>query len=269
MVSLQPLDSDIAIVVGLAVVIGHIFPFYLDLRGGKGVASLYGLNLIVWFHTLSVFALFLFIATIFYAIMISQRPEIKKLLSEAPIRRFLKLTALVLPVGYLFLSQKFLLTVTGSLLATAFVADVARFISPEFNRQYLNLKKLAKEKEVKRFSGYTFFLTSVFVVLWIFPKDIAIISLGFFILGDIFAPLGLVFAAKETIKGKTIGGAMLIFILCFVTGIFLRSLAGLGISLNFIVIAALATAILDQFSFLLDDNILVPIGTAIIQILFI
>jgi len=255
---------DIGILVGLAAVVGHIFPFYLGFRGGRGIASLYGLNLIVWFHTLSVFALFLFIITIIYAIAISQRPEIKKVLSEAPARRFLKLTALVLPLGYLAVSQKFLLVFVGVLLAVSLALDGMRFISSAFNRRYLALKSLAKEKELKRFSGYTFFLASTFVLFWFFPKEIAVISLSFFIIGDVFAPLGLVFMAKETIKGKTIGGAILIFLLCFVAGIFLKSLAGLGLSLNFIIIAALSTAVLDQFSFLLDDNILVPIGTAII-----
>ena len=263
-VAFAGINPDLAILVGLAAVAGHIWPFYLQFKGGRGVASLYGLNLIVWFHTLSVFALFLFIATVFYAIAISQRPEIKKTLSEAPVRKFLKLTALVLPLGYLTVSQKFLLIFIGVLLAVSLTLDGMRFISSAFNRRYLALKGLAKEKELKRLSGYTFFLASAFVLLGVFPKEIAIISLNFFIIGDVFAPLGLVFMAKETMKGKTIGGAMVIFLLCFVTGIFLKSLAGLGLSLNLVLIAALSTAILDQFSFLIDDNILVPIGTAII-----
>ncbi|MBI2674139.1 MAG: glycerol-3-phosphate acyltransferase [Candidatus Yanofskybacteria bacterium] len=258
------INPDVAILIGLAAVAGHVFPFYLNFRGGRGVASLYGLNLIVWFHTLSVFALFLFITTIFYTIAISQRPEIKKVLSEAPVRKFLKLTALVLPLGYLVVSQKFLLVFVGVLLVVSLVLDGMRFILPALNRRYLALKSLAKTKELKRLSGYTFFLASAFAIFWVFPKEIVVISLSFFIIGDVFAPLGLVFMAKETIKGKTIGGAVLIFILCLITGIFLRSLAGLDLSLNFMIIAALSTAILDQFSFLIDDNLLVPIGTAII-----
>ncbi len=257
-------NPDIAILAGLAAVVGHIFPFYLGFRGGRGVASLYGLNLIVWFHTLSIFALFLFITTIIYAIAISQKPEIKKVLSEAPVRKFLKLTALVLPLGYLVLPQKSLLIFVGVLLVISLALDGMRFISSTFNRRYLALKSLAKEKELKRLSGYTFFLASAFVLFGFFPKEIAVVSLSFFIIGDVFAPLGLVFMTKETIKGKTIGGAMLIFLLCFVAGIFLKSLAGLGLSLNIVIVTALSTAVLDQLSFLLDDNILVPIGTAVI-----
>src|SRR3989338_10980545 len=152
--NLAPFNPDAAILVGLAAVAGHIWPFYLQFRGGRGIASLYGLNLIVWFHTLSVFALFLFIITIIYAIAISQRPEIKKVLSEAPVRKFLKLTALVLPLGYLAVSQKFLLVFVGVLLAVSLALDGMRFISSAFNRRYLALKSLAKEKELKRFSGY-------------------------------------------------------------------------------------------------------------------
>ena len=42
---LYPSDPTLALLAGLMAVIGHIFPFYLRFRGGKGVAALVGVML--------------------------------------------------------------------------------------------------------------------------------------------------------------------------------------------------------------------------------
>ena len=258
----QNFPPDISIIVGLAAVIGHIFPFYLGFRGGRGVASLYGLLLASLFFTRSVFALFLFAGTIIYAIFVSQRPEIKRLLAETPIRKFLKLAGLILPIGFLAISQSLFATAVLTLLAISLAVDFSRFLSPKLNRRYLGLRMLAKEKETRRFSGYTLFLLSSFLLFQFFPKEIAAVSLVFFIIGDTFAPFGQVFMAKEILRGKTWGGAFLIFVLSLIAGLFLKSLASIPFSFNAIALAAFLAAFLDQFSFLADDNILVPLGTA-------
>ena len=255
------ISPDLAILVGLTAVFGHIFPFYLGFRGGRGVASLYGLTLINLFFNQSVYALLLFIGTIFYAISVSQRPEVKKLLAEAPLRKFLKLAGLVLPLGFLIYSGFFIALVL-ILLVIALGFDVLRFLIPELNRRYLRLKKFAKEKEFRRFSGYTLFLFSAFLLFRFFPREIAVLSFSFFIVGDVFAPFGTIFLAKETMRDKTWRGAFLVFVLAFITGLFLNSLTSLSFSFAVLGLAAFLTAFLDQFSFLVDDNILVPLGTA-------
>ncbi len=260
----QNFPPDTSILVGLAAVVGHIFPFYLGFRGGRGVASLYGLLLASLFFTTSIYALSLFAGTVFYAISVSQRPEVKGFLGEAPLRKFLKLAGLVLPIGFLAISESFFLAAVVALLALSFFIDVLRFLFPTFNRRYLGLRMVAKKKEAKRLSGYTLFLLSSFLLFKFFPAEIAAVSLVFFIVGDVFAPFGQVFMAKEILRGKTWGGAFLIIILAFISGLFLKSLIPVSFSLSAIALAAFLTAFLDQFSFLLDDNILVPLGTAIL-----
>lgn len=263
------LSPDLAILVGLFAVAGHIFPFYLGFRGGRGAASLYGLVAVTLFFTHSFYALALFVGTVFYAISISQRPEITKLLSEAPARKFLKLAGLALPIGFLAVSQSFFLNLVLALFVLSLAVDLLRFMFPAFNRRYLGLRMVAKMKEARRFSGYTLFLLSSFLLFRFFPREIAAVSLAFFIVGDVFAPFGKVFMAKEILRGKTWGGAFLVFILGFISGLFLRSLALVSFSLDTVALAAFLTAFLDQFSFLLDDNILVPLGTAsLLWILF-
>ena len=262
LIAVQTFSPDLAIIVGLAAAVGHIFPFYLGFRGGRGVASLYGLLAISLFFTTSVYALSLFAGTVFYAISVSQRPEIKGLLAEAQFRKFLKLAALILPIGFLAISESLFLATVLILLAVSLAFDISRFLFPAFNQYYLGLRMVAKYKEAKRFSGYTLFLLSSFLLFQFFSKEIAAMSLVFFIVGDVFAPFGQVFMAKEILRGKTWGGAFLIFILAFISGLFLKSLVSFSLSLNAVALAAFLTAFFDQFSFLLDDNILVPLGTA-------
>lgn len=258
------LSPDFAILIGLSAVAGHVFPFYLGFRGGRGVASLYGLLAASLFFTNSLFALTLFIGTVAYAISVSQRPEIRKLLAETKVRKFLKLAGLALPIGFLTISEIFFLNLVLALFVLSLAVDLLRFIFPAFNRRYLGLRMVAKIKEAKRFSGYTLFLLSSFLLFRFFPREIAAVSLTFFIVGDVFAPFGQVFMAKEILRGKTWGGAFLVFILAFIAGLFLRSLASVSFPLDTVALAAFLTALLDQFSFLLDDNILAPLGTAIL-----
>ena len=127
--------------------------------------------------------------------------------------------------------------------------------------------KSAKQKELKRISGYTLFLISTFLVIMFFPKEIAMLSLIFFILGDFVAPLSRVtpFLPQNVIFGdKTLGGLITIFAISLVAGIFLQSLTSLSFSVTMIILAASLTAVFDQLSFIVDDNLLVPLGTAIV-----
>src|SRR3989338_3762702 len=260
------IGTDLAILIGLAAVFGHIFPFYLGFRGGRGVASLYGLNAIILvpFNNFSFYSLTLFIGTVFYSIVISQRPEIKEALGEAPARKFLKLGGLIFPLGLLIISQSTMAWIAGAGFSTMFSFDILRFMSPRLNERYLRLKSLAKHKELKRFSGYTLFFFSIFIIFAFFDKNIAILSTIAFIVGDIFAPFGNVFSSKKLVGEKTWGGAGLVFLMAVVSGFFFKNLVLLALPAKIIVGSAFSATILDQMAFKIDDNILVPIGTAVI-----
>lgn len=260
---IRPVSPDLAIFIGLAAVFGHIYPFYLSFKGGMGVASLIGLNFITLFFTRSFFTLGLFIGMVVYFLIMTERPGVKEALRQAPLRRILKLVGLILPLAYITFSEVLVIRITGNLLLISVFFDFIRFILPALNKKYLSLKFMAKEKESKAFSGYTFFLLSAFILFAFFPKEAAAMSLVFFILGDVFAPLiRKWFWPKVIIGDKTIGGAGLIFTLSFAAGVFLNSLTDLSLSLKFIFVGALSTVIFDLLSFWIDDNLLVPLGTA-------
>ena len=258
-VNLGALNPDIAILVGLAAVAGHIWPFYLKFRGGRGAASLSGLAIIALYYTHSWYALTFVTGAIIYGMIFNQVPF------EAPIRKMLKIGGLIFPLGIFWFDKPIIINVATWLLVAFLIFDIVRLLAPHLNLKYLSLNLLAKSKERKFFSGYTLFLVGIIVVLKFFSPEIAIFTVSAFIISDILAPAG-----KEAllpiplIKEKTIGGAIAIFVAASLVGMFIDSLTSLSLSIKTVVSGAAIMAFLDQFSFIVDDNLLVPIGTAAI-----
>ncbi len=259
--SLQWLDPNMAILVGLAGVVGHIAPFYLGFRGGRGAASLAGLCFIALFYTRSIYTLLLIVGFIAYGINISTGKM------RLPIRHLLKLGALVFPLSLIVVPHTMVVIPLAILLGISLLIDLVRLVNPALNEKYLKQKVFARAKERKRLSGYSLFLLSTLIIINWFSREVAVISLIFFILGDTFAPFSKIirFLPQRPIFGdKTIAGVIVIFTISFVAGLFIRSLTPLTLPLGMIVFGSAAVAVLDQFSFLLDDNTLVPLGSAIL-----
>lgn len=255
------LSPDLSILVGLAAVVGHIFPFYLGFKGGKGAASLFGLNFIVIIFTQSFYALLLLIGSVIYSAIISEE---RGKIWTAPFGRLTaKISALALPLGFIWFSG-FVISFAAVLLFIFLFFDVVRFLAPKVNRRYLGSKKFAKEKEFRRLSGYSLFLISAFLLFNFFPKEIAVASLVFFIVGDVLAPAGqLRYMPHQKVLGdKTLGGALVIFIFSLLAGLFLRSLTPLALTNEIMILGAFLAASLDQLSIFIDDNLLVPLGAA-------
>lgn len=252
------IHPDLAILIGLAAVAGHNWPFYLKFRGGKGIASLFGLSITALIFSQSIFVLTLIIGTIFSVLIVSKRIQL-----EVPVRKIVKFAGLALPLGLIWFPKIIMLWIVGVLFTASLVFDILRINKPELNIKYLSLHGFAKKKEAKRFSGVTFFLFSAFIIFLLFKNDIAAFAMTMFIVGDILAPLGGdVFLPKKLIGEKTVGGLIIMFAASFAAGFFLNMLTPLSLSLTVILFGAGLTAVLDQLAYKIDDNLLVPIGTA-------
>jgi len=260
-ISIQRFDPNLAIIFGLAAVIGHIAPFYLSFRGGRGITSLFGLIIVTYFFSNPIYTLLLVIGVIIYGINISIMPI------HITFRHFLKLAAIVFPLGLILFSQELISKILIILFFASLFFDILRLMMPRLNKKYLARSDFAKPKEKKRFSGYTLFLASAFLVISFFSKEIAVISLAYFIIGDFFAPMSkaIQFLPQRIILyDRTIAGAVTIFATSLGAGLFLMSLTTLSLSIPLVVSGALLVTFFNHLSFLVDDNILVPVGTALV-----
>jgi glycerol-3-phosphate acyltransferase PlsY len=62
---LTPAVLSLWLAVGIAAILGHIFPLYLKFKGGKGVATSFGVALGIWpYYTIPCIALFILWAVI-------------------------------------------------------------------------------------------------------------------------------------------------------------------------------------------------------------
>ena len=252
------MNPDWALLPGIATVVGHNYPLYLRFRGGRGVATLFGLSVAAVATNPDPASLLVLLWTVAYSIYISA-----SLTLEWPLRKILKISALAFPIGLLwapaFVGQVALWLFIGFLLL-----DVFRLCMPRLNQRYLAFKRLTKEKERKGFSGYTLFMASNFILLNFFRPEIATLVLISFILGDTLAPLGKSIFPIKMIGEKTLGGALIVISVSFISGLLLSAVARLSIPPIVVWLSPVMLAGLDQLSFFLDDNILAPVGTALL-----
>ena len=171
----------------------------------------------------------------------------------------------VVPLFYWFLPffateaecRVFILIVLSIALALFLLFDGLRLLFPPFNRyvmRYLSL--LIRHSEEKRFTGATFTCLSFLIVVFFFSREIAVTAMLFLSLGDTAAEI----AGKNWGRTKYFG----------------RSLEGMG---GFFIVAfplawmvlqdwrvafpgAAMGALIEFFSFRIDDNLTVPVLSA-------
>jgi len=248
----------VALLISIFVVIGHNYPFYLGFRGGKGVASLWGILLISIFYSRGLIVFLFFIFVLGYTLIVSRRLKIQR-----PWRKIYRILGFIFPLVYLFYGQKTAFYVVAIAALLLLVFDILRLMKRKLNIWlFRKLKMFFKEKEKRFLSTTTLFLISSCLIIWFFPLEIAFISIAFFLIGDSFAEIfGRAFPYWK-VNGKSFVGWLSGLAGNLFFGLFLIGFLDVGAML--IVKAAFFSMMIEFLSMKIDDNFTMPLGTALL-----
>jgi acyl phosphate:glycerol-3-phosphate acyltransferase len=155
-------------------------------------------------------------------------------------------------------SRRLLLLVAGLSFLTGFSLDMLRLFHREFNSKFMKwFSILIRQTEENRFNGSTFLCFAFFIVILFFPRKVAIAAMLFLSLGDAAAELGGKNFGRLKIFQRSFEGTAAFFIVAFLTAFVLFE------DWRIAVVGALAGALVELFSFEVDDNLTVPIGSAL------
>lgn len=176
------------------------------------------------------------------------------------------LAASLFPLAYLYppfhlslaATRDWILVVAGVCFAISFLFDVLRLNHHEFNSKFMQFfSAFIRRTEVNKFNGSTFLCFAFFIVTWFFPRPVAITAMFFLSLGDTAAELCGKYFGKVKVLHRSFEGAIGFFIVAFLTAF------ALFFDWRVAVVGGLAGALVELFSFDVDDNLTVPLGSAV------
>ncbi len=116
---------------------------------------------------------------------------------------------------------------------------------------------LIRKAEANRLNGSTFLLLAFAIVMYFFSRPVAITAMFFLSLGDAAAELGGKNFGRMKIFERSLEGSLSFFLVAFAVAFALLE------DVRVAFFGALAGALVELFSFELDDNLTVPIGSAL------
>jgi len=177
-------------------------------------------------------------------------------------RKLVHLATLVIPVGYELTSKEtvltFLIPLSLCLLAVDLLRRYHSGLASLFRRLFFG--RVLREREEHTLMGSTYFLLSSALLLLLFPKTIAIVSLLILTLSDTCAALVGKGIGKIPIFGKTLEGSLAFFCSALlIVWIYphVNRFAG--------TLAAAGAAVIELLPIHVDDNFTVPFTAAAIM----
>ncbi|MDD5765199.1 MAG: hypothetical protein PHW79_02935 [Candidatus Marinimicrobia bacterium] len=167
---------------------------------------------------------------------------------------------------FLFFSRRTGLIVVGLLTLGILIAEILRMAIPSCNRLYIKIfgNMLRPYEKTNHLTGASYVFIGSMIVIFFFPKEIAVISLLFLTVGDPTAALvGMAFGKIRLIQKKTLAGA-----LAFIIAGLLATFWIPGVPFWIKGVGALVTCFVELIRWKFDDNITIPlIGSFVMKML--
>jgi glycerol-3-phosphate acyltransferase PlsY len=201
-----------------------------------------------------------------YSAIINKKFHLKgKIFKNDWMRMILRLLSIFFLVFYDILSKVISLWII-ILFGIVFISlDFRRILRADSGEKgAIDSKSLYRTGETKKFSSISIYLVAFFIIVLVFPREIAFSSAIFLIFGDIFAKIiGLGFG-RQKLLNKTIEGTLAYFGCTCLCGYVLYTV--LNISPIILLFGVVAAPIIELLSFKMDDNFTVPIISGAIML---
>lgn len=159
----------------------------------------------------------------------------------------------------LFLPKTVLLVALGLGTSAFLIFDLVRLVVPRVNRWFLWLfKPLLREKEVSHVTGASYILLASLIALLAFQRDIAVLGLSFWALGDSAGTITGQCIGRRKLLGKSLEGSLACLIFCLAIG-FIFYYVGLNIPLHTILVGAVCATIAEALPLPINDNLTMPL----------
>lgn len=174
----------------------------------------------------------------------------------------------VFPILYFFTPSKIpVQMLIFYLLGILTPIEVIRKITPNFYNVLQEHSKGVLKKEPGILLGDTFFLIALSIIIGIFSKPVAILSISYLIIGDTFSNLiGIPYGRHRFKWGKSIEGSLAFFISSILIGFVLNLYFKLPFPV--ILIGAVIETLIEMFPSKIDDNFTTGICGSVAMELF-
>ena len=179
-------------------------------------------------------------------------------------RKITHFIGLVIPILYHYIDNKQL--VVGILAFVTWLLlcfEILRYVFPDFSSLLLKFISpiLRSHEKQGKILGSTYFVASSLLTIVLFPQEIAVASITFLVLGDLFAAIiGKKWGRIKIFSGKSFEGSMSCFIICFCVSILvirIKPVVGL--------IGAIVATIFELVPIGIDDNLTMPLTSGFVM----
>jgi dolichol kinase len=186
-------------------------------------------------------------------------------------RKFFRIGAgIVFPLVYYFSPNKIIVEMLILyLLGIMTTLEVMRSISPSLWRTIVEHSKGILKVREGMITGTTALLISNAIVIALFNKWVAIVSLLYMLFGDAAAAIVGTKYGKVKMGGKTLEGSLAFFITTMVLALIISQWTGIRIHLIILIFGAIAATITEALPIEINDNLTVAIVSAIVMQIFI
>jgi len=180
-----------------------------------------------------------------------QRFEIKRKVEHCIISSFFVFTGLYFKIRY------GLEPVLKVVLLITFAMILIDYLRIDLNVKFPIYSGTLRRKEETNLHALTFSFIAVLIIFAFFDFDIAFAAIVMAVFGDAAAAVfGILIGKKRIFRKKTLSGFIAGFIVCFIIGYFLLN------NLLIILAMSLTAAVVESFTYRIDDNLAVPLFAA-------